>query len=304
VAGVTLLCASATLLNPVGINAWRTVLHSASDPLIRKIIMDWVPLPKMLYYDWQTSPIQMLQLLIPLALFSGFFVSLAVAPMAGDAALTAVAAVFIGGAPYALRNTALAVIALAIPMAHHLGVAVTGRASAESDAGLSPIKNPPSLIVLGIVIIRIAAVGGLLTDRLATQDPVPKEAVAFMKERGLHGNILNHLPWGAYLIWHLAPPSHIFIDGRAEEIYSDSLMRAYGKFYYDQPDGKSLLGNYPHDFILLKPGTAASHVVAADPNWKVVYRDNVAVLFARASARIEAEHGVRTSARVGRYYFP
>jgi hypothetical protein len=56
---------------------------------------------------------------------------------------------------------------------------------------------------------------------------------------------------------------------------SDSLIREYAKYYYDQPGGKAILGNYPHDLILLKPETGACRVVAADPNWKVIYRDRV-----------------------------
>ena len=40
---------------------------------------------------------------------------------------------------------------------------------------------------------------------------MPGGAVSFMKANRLHGNILNSLDWGEYLIWHVTPASHVFI---------------------------------------------------------------------------------------------
>ncbi len=305
IAGVTVLCALATLLNPVGTNLWYYVLHSVGDPLIKKIMPDWIPLLTMLRYDWRHAPIESLELLIPLALYAGFALSLAVAPVASDAPMTAVAAAFVGGAFYMLRNVPLGVIAAATPMAHHFGLAGSRGAPVEPADDRSAFDTVAGRITLGAAIVIVALAGGLLSPRLRTLHPVPADAVAFMKRRGLHGNILNHFEWGAYIIWHLMPQSKIFIDGRAEEIYSDALMRQYALFFYGLPGGSAIFYEYPHDFILVSPNTGAYRTASADQNWTVIYRDDVAVLFARSSSLIapaEPQKLVHKPAK--EFYFP
>ena len=98
--------------------------HSVSDPLIRQIVADWVPLPKTLLSLWRESKPELLQDVAPLLLFAGFIAAIAMAPDREDAALVAVATIFIGGAFYAARNVALAVIAIAIPLARHASLAL------------------------------------------------------------------------------------------------------------------------------------------------------------------------------------
>ncbi len=305
IAGVTALCALATLLNPVGIKLWFFVLHSTGDPLIRKIMPDWIPLLTMLRYDWMHAPMESFEVLIPLVLFAGFALSLALAPSAGDAAMSAVGVAFAGGAFYMLRNASLGVIAVAIPMAHHFGLAASKRTAREPAEDRSVFDTVAGRVTLGAAIVIVAAVGGLLSPRLRTLNPVPRDAIAYMERRGLHGNVLNHFEWGAYILWHLMPRSKIFIDGRAEEIYSDPLMRQYALFFYDLPGGGAIFEKYPHDYILVSPKTGAYRTTAADPDWTLIYRDEVAALFARRSSPAAAG-GLDAAVHppVGQWYFP
>ena len=76
IAAVALLCASATLLNPLGTGLWATFIDSASDPLMRPIISDWVPLPTFLLYISRQSLAEPFQYIVPLLLFAGLPVSL------------------------------------------------------------------------------------------------------------------------------------------------------------------------------------------------------------------------------------
>src|SRR5579863_8974935 len=98
IAAVTLACALATLLNPFGADLWRTFIQSLSNPLIRPVISDWVPLFKLLIYTWHRSGYAALQELVPMLLFAVFLASLFAAPVTDDAALAAVALVFIAAA--------------------------------------------------------------------------------------------------------------------------------------------------------------------------------------------------------------
>ena len=285
IAAITLACALATLLNPFGADLWRTFIQSLSNPLIRPLISDWVPLFKLLIYNWHRSGYAALEELVPMALFVLFLASLFAAPVTDDAALVAVALVFIAAAFYANRNVALAVITLSIPLAAHLGLALEKHGLVNHDGTL--VGPKPVLVALAAGMIALA--GGEFSNHLRTWEPIPKGAVAFMKAHGLHGNILNNFDWGDYLIWHLTPQSRVFIDGRYELVYPDSLIREYLGFLYGWTGGEKVLDRYPHDFVLVKPGTGAYRIVEADHSWKVIYRDDVAALFARTSMPLNHE---------------
>ncbi len=295
IASVTVLAALATLLNPLGFGIWSNVMHSVSDPLLRLIVNDWVSMPRMMLYLWKSGGMGLLQVAIALGLFAALFVSLAMAPKLDDAALTAVAIVFVAAAFYAMRNVALGVIAVAIPLAHHVAL-MRPRPVDAADRDFSPA-------LAAIVIAMVGLAGGLLSRRLPTWEPMPSGAIAFLKDRNLRGNILNQFEWGDYLIWHL-PDSRIFIDARAELVYPDSMMREYAEFYYDKADARRALDGHPTDLVLMKNGTGGCRVTEADSGWKVIYRDNVATVFASATATVERAASVTKSVAGASDYFP
>ena len=304
---VTLGCAGATILNPFAVGLWTGVAHSVSDPLIRQIVNDWVPLPSTLLFMWRESKPELLQYVAPLLLFAAFIAAVATAPDLGDAALIAVAATFIGGAFYATRNVALAVIALAIPLARHAALALEPTTAIKVvyvDPPPPTLANEPAPALLAISALLIALVGGTFSNRLKTWKPVPAGAVAFMERNGLHGNILNQFEWGEYLIWHVGNDSRVFIDGRSELVYPDKLIRQYAIFFYGLEGADSVLDAFPHDFVLIGPHTRAYDVVGKDGRWHLLYRDATAALFARTALPVEAPVGALTSGKVADSYFP
>ena len=303
---VTLGCAGATLVNPFGVSLWTNVAHSVSDPLIRQIVADWVPLPTTLLHLWQESKPELLQYVAPLLLFASFVAAIAMAPEREDAALVAIATILIGSAFYAARNVALAVIALAIPLARHATLALEPAPAIKLGDRLGyvgprrpTVSNGPPPAPLAICALAVALLGGTFTNRLNTWKPVPTGAVAFMQRRGLHGNILNQFEWGEYLVWHLGNDSRVFIDGRCELVYPDSLLRQYAIFFYGLEGADNLLDAFPHDFVLISPHTKGYEVVRKDGRWHLLYSDASAALFARTALPIEAPAG-----NVARTYFP
>jgi len=278
---ITIGCAVATILNPFGDSLWRGVAHSVSDPLIRQVVNDWVPLPQAMLSMWRTSPQQLLGYVVPLTLFASFIATIAMAPDRKDAALIAIATVFIGTAIYATRNVALAVIALVIPLARHAGLALEPQPAAK--AGVRPkVRDEPPRAMLATCTLVVAIVGGTFSNRLKTWQPVPTGAVAFMERGGLHGNVLNQYEWGPYLAWHLGEGSRVFIDGRCELVYSDKLIRQYAIFFYGIDGGNKVLDEYPHDYVLMGLHTKGADIVRKDPRWELMYEDDTAVLFKRS----------------------
>jgi hypothetical protein len=277
---VTLGCAAATIINPFGVGLWTGVAHSVSDPLIRQIVNDWVPLPQTLLEQWRESGPALLRDATPLLLFAGFAAVVAMAPDRKDAALVAIAAIFIGAAFYAARNVALAVIALAIPLARHASLAL--EPASTTKIGMRPgTRDEPTLALLAIGALAVGIVGGTFSNRLKTWKPMPAAAVAFMERRGLRGDILNRFEWGEYLVWHLGDNSRVFIDGRSELVYPDELIRKYAVFFYGIEGADKLLDAYPHDYVLMGVHDKGADVVRRDPRWHLLYSDQTAALFGR-----------------------
>jgi hypothetical protein len=270
------------LLNPLGIGLWPNVLHPIFDPLIRTLIADWVPLTRTMIGNWHSTPLENLVFVVPLLLFVAFLVSLAAAPTMDDAPLVAAALVLIVAAFSSVRNVPIAVIALTIPLSHHLGPALRRIRRAER----SDVPSRPATVLVYAVALVIVTMGGLFSGRLKTWGPVPSGAVAFMGAHGVEGNILSTFDWGDYLIWHCAPRSRFFIDGRGELVYPDDLLREYSRFYYGAPGGTKILDRYPHDVLLLSRKTSDYQSVLSDKRWKLFYSDSVSALFAKAGSPI------------------
>ena len=90
-----------------------------------------------------------------------------------------------------------------------------------------------------------------------------------MKENRLSGNIMTDFGWGEYVIWHMAPASKVFIDGRYDTVYPASVIDDYLAFNYGEAGAKDFLTRYPHDFVLLSPNDeAALDEVSRARTWK------------------------------------
>ncbi len=277
---VTVGCVAATLFNPFGIGLWTGVAHSVGDPLIRKIMNDWVPLTTLMFSDWRESPSQLLQYVGAMLMFGWFIVAIAMAPDLGDSALVAVATIFVAAAFYAARNVPMAVVAVAIPLAFHASVASERRV--QQKIGIEPeVSNEPPAALMAICAMALFLVGGTFSNRLKDQKPAPAGALAFMQQHDIHGNILPQFEWGAYLIWHMGDKIKVFIDARDDLVYPQPLEVRYAIFFYGMEGADSLLDAYPHDYILMGVHTKGADVVRKDPRWHLLYSDQTAALFGR-----------------------
>ena len=303
---ITLGCAAATLINPFGAGLWKGVAHSVGDPLIRQVIADWVPLPTMILSSWRESPKELLQYAAPLLLFVGFGAAVAMAPDLADAPLLAIATIFIGAAFYAARNVAVAVIAVAIPLARHASLAL--ERGADAQAGAEPaVDDDLHPALLAICALAVALVGGTFSNRLKTWKPMPAGALAFMQQHGLHGNILPQFEWGSYLLWHMGDALKVYIDPRGELVYTDQQEGDYARFFYGMDGAQSLLDAYPHDYVLMGVRSKGCDLVRKDPRWHLLYSDQTAALFGRATLSKETPVAGNVAGRDGKpsdTYFP
>jgi len=230
-----------------------------------------------------------------IVMIAAFTLAFITTPRGADLPLVVIAALMSMAALAAVRNMPLAVIACAAPLARHLELAMTRRrdrnpardpAPAHADAPAAvPGRSGLSPWPVAAVAIVLALFAGLFSPRLAV-DPgdYPVGAVAFMRQHGLRGNILGEFGWGQYLIWQLAPGSKVFVDGRYDSVYPESIVNQYLDFYFGNVRARQTLDAYPHDFVLLPVKAAGRAVTASAPAWRLIYRDRTAVLFARAAS--------------------
>lgn len=310
---ITALAAAATAITfaiPYARQTWFAVWHSLTNPMTRYAIADWRPLLSALAGAIRHEQLASVFYLGFSALFFVFAIAvIAIWPRAGYLPLDAIALVMTAGAFMAVRNVAVGAIAIAPPLMRHLAVArQTSAPAAARPAGPLPPPMRPNWIfelLLGAFAVYFAAITGLFSNRLKVSPPDPQGAVVFMREHGLHGNILNNFGWGLYLVWHGEPASKIFVDGRYDLAYPPGVMRDYLTFIRDRPGALAVLSKYPHDFVLITPDDPAVRVMKRAPGWTLVYRDSDCILYARKHSAAAAIPGVPVAGRApDPEYFP
>jgi hypothetical protein len=92
--------------------------------------------------------------------------------------------------------------------------------------------------------------------------------------------VLTSDQWADYLIFRLYPQQRVFFDGRSD-FYGAAIGSDYRKLLSGESPWRELLDRYQFDLALLPHDWALSTALEREPGWRLVYRDSVAVLFAR-----------------------
>ncbi len=307
---ITAAAALATLCNPWGSGEWTAVARSLGNPYTMGRVSEFKPLLTMLAAMHRTGTIS-LTLVTMLLMLAALVAACVLAPRGEDAGLLAIAALMVAAAFAAARNTALAAMALAVPLAYHadraaarLGVGrracapadsqapaaapapVAARAAAVSAAATPAPRSMPRALQAAVVLAALALPpgAGLLSGTLRAGLQCPAGAVGFMAAHGLAGNVLGEYSWGGYLIWHAPAGSRVFIDSRFEMVYPPRVQRDYLDFLDGGAGAARVLAAYPTDYVLMPRDSTAARFMAAQPRWRLLYRDPAAALFARADS--------------------
>jgi len=110
----------------------------------------------------------------------------------------------------------------------------------------------------------------------------PAKAVQFIKANHLSGPMLNDYGFGGYLIW-AAPEHPVFVDGRGDVYEWSGLLAEYANWEKGQSAPETLLQKYNISFCLLNRLSLMADVMPRLHEWKAIYSDNNAVIYARAA---------------------
>jgi len=302
-AAVSTLC---TFLIPPARDTWYTLIRTILNPMTHYAIEDWKPLIAALKSADSGSFPQKYFILV-LLYFSAAAVSVVLTPKGGDAPMVAVAALMLAMAFAAERNIPIAAIAIAPVFANHLGLLVRSRdvstAAAATPREVSRAGRLVMEMLIAVVAISFARLDGVLTPGInAAGNPV--RAMEFMKSHDLEGNVLAQYAWGGFVIWHGAPAMKIFIDSRYDLAYPPAVVWDWLKFANNLDGASQTLTAYPHDFVLLEKDSPAIKLMDSQRDWRLIYSDDTARLYARANSPAAHLDGVPFTGTSPPEFFP
>lgn len=113
----------------------------------------------------------------------------------------------------------------------------------------------------------------------------PCQAIAYIKENNLKGNIFNFYRWGGFLTWQL-PNNLAFVAGHIPGRPTDSGEYPYQihlEILQAQPGYQEKLDKYNIDYILIPPKTFLDLELQKEDKapWQEIYRDKISVLYKR-----------------------
>ena len=199
-----------------------------------------------------------------------------------SSALTMLFAIYAG--LYASRNIPIAAIFLAL---------IIGPLLAGWDFGFSRrmgaidlhLKGHVWPVVFLAMTLAIAASGGRLgstrlMDAHFDRQRMPVAAASFLKQSDIRGPIFAPDYWGGYLIFRLYPQSRVVIDDR-HDFYGESYLRLYVTTIHLEPGWEDFLGRAA--CLVVPKNAALTAILSRTHGWRLIYSDDVAVVFTRAT---------------------
>jgi hypothetical protein len=120
----------------------------------------------------------------------------------------------------------------------------------------------------------------------------PANAMAYLQTHPPAGHMLNFYLWGGYLNWR-DPSVKVFLDSRVDIFEYSGVLGDYLDILVLKNPG-SVLDKYRIDSVLFPAGEPLTYVLQHDPNWNVLYSDDLAVLLERRDAGVHPQ-----AARIG-----
>jgi hypothetical protein len=138
----------------------------------------------------------------------------------------------------------------------------------------------PVASVLSAAVLIAAGLFAVLAAVMPPQKAAPVDAIAYVKSRGISGNVYNSYNFGGVLIFH---DIKTFIDGRAEQLFLDGFVTDVVKTQQlgGEAPFEQQLQKYQIDWTLLEPADRRTGLLDKMPGWQRAYADEFAVVHVR-----------------------
>ncbi|MCX5697554.1 MAG: hypothetical protein NTU54_06290 [Candidatus Omnitrophica bacterium] len=263
--GITLLSLLATLVNPYGIGFYSFTIRAITMP--RPLITEWQMVPLGLEYVNYFA-------LCAIAALGFLFSKRRRSYFEASAILIAVYFSFIHK-----RHIVLLVILVLMYIPKYID-SFSGKWLARAENRYSQRVFIPIFAALSLYFLLAAFYSGNRLFTLVIPSQFPVNAVTFIKQNNISGNIFSNFNWAQMCIGELSPGSKVFIDGRYETVYSDSLIQGYCDVVFGKKDYKDFLAGFPEtDIMFLQKGEVLAESLSKDSEWAKVYSSTVAQIF-------------------------
>lgn len=116
--------------------------------------------------------------------------------------------------------------------------------------------------------------------------PVPKDALAYLKEKMPSGNMLNHPQFGDMMLWstpQFNPRPKVFIDTRFD-MYGAEFLQEYENAAHAKPGWEQVLEKYHVDWVFLPLDFKLIKELRKSDAWTEIFSDKVSVILIRKAS--------------------
>lgn len=271
VAAVSLL---ALVVNPYGLQMLAVPFQTVGIGALRSFIQEWNS-PN--FHERQTWP------------FIALLLAVLGAAGASRRRLDWTDFVLVSGTAFmgllAGRNIAVFAVAATPVLTRHLDSLLQ-----ERGWVITPVKTTTrgmarlNLALVALALLAAAAKTLLVLDDSTVQpileDTLPVQAAAYIEREQPPPPMFNSYNWGGYLMYTL-PDYPVFVDGRTDLYGDDFLTNRYLKTATAAPGWSETLNEYGVNTVIVESGSGLARALRGDPNWRLGYEDDLAVVFAR-----------------------
>ncbi len=266
-----LLCAGASLLNPFGVEAWRTILSYLGNNQLMSTISETRP------PDF-TNP----SFLVEFTLIIASIVLLGLKGRRLPGGQAFLLAGFTALALMAGRNIHLygvvAPFVLAAPAVEVTDCALLRRVGAAMTGIESQLKGFLWPVATVLVFLALVLTGRIGNDYVLDPKLFPVQAVQWLDANPQPGHMFNDFAWGGYLVWNLWPAQKDFIDSQSD--LTGEATRQYGTVENLSNGWQAVLDEYDVKWVIMPPDSGLIRALIQD-GWKVLYRDTTAIIVRR-----------------------
>ena len=155
---------------------------------------------------------------------------------------------------------------------------------------VAPPRRWLSAVTLAVLALVAVAVGSRTADDLGRQPAlisktVPIGAADWLAAHPEVGTrMFNQYAWGGYLVdrFYPDPNRRVFVFSEGVLMGDDLLLR-YRQVAAGNTGWQDLLDRAGVDYVVFDSGSSLDEVLAAQPNWRLAYRDATAVIYLRSA---------------------
>jgi len=172
----------------------------------------------------------------------------------------------------------------AIAQALVVGMALA-RIARPAVQRIPPLVPPLVAMALGLYWLLPMPQRAYAFDYLTAHYEFPIESVNFIEHNQLSGRMFNYYNWGGYVNMRTHGRMQIFIDGRADTVFSDQTYLDYIRVLHQQPDWRRVIDASQAEWLLWPTETAqVVRQLLQSGEWDLIYQDYVSALLRRADA--------------------